>query len=72
MRELAAEVGVCHETVFHILDILYYRKLAARYEISDVQQWHRYAVAQALLNRYQRKDNDYLEQIIAIDETCVL
>ena len=30
-RELAAEVGVCHKTVLHILhDILDYRKLAAR------------------------------------------
>ena len=55
--ELAVEVGVCHKTVLHILhDFLGYRKLAARwiqYEICEVQQWHRYAVAKALLNQYQ-------------------
>ena len=53
-------------------DILRYRKLAARWiphEISEVQQWHRYAVAQALLDRYQREGNDFLERIVAIDET---
>ncbi|PSN56056.1 hypothetical protein C0J52_11816, partial [Blattella germanica] len=44
-RGLAAEVGVCHKTVLHILhDILGYRKIAARWrphEISEIQQWHR-------------------------------
>ena len=51
--ELAVEVGVCHKTVLHILhDILNYYKLAAcwiPHEISEVQQWHCYAVTQALL-----------------------
>ena len=50
-RELAAEVGLCHKTVLLILhDILGYRKLSARWiphEILEVQQWYRYAVAQA-------------------------
>jgi hypothetical protein len=45
--ELAAEVGVCHKTVLHILhDILGYRKIAARWvphTMSEVQQWQRYA-----------------------------
>ena len=42
-RELPAEVGVCHKTVLHILhDILGYRKL---HDISQVQQWQRYAAA---------------------------
>lgn len=63
-RELAAEVGVCHKTVLHILhDILGYRKIAARWiphEISEIQQCHRYAVAQALFNRYQREGDDFL------------
>jgi hypothetical protein len=43
VRELAAEVDVCHKTVFHILhDLLGYRKIAARWvphEITEVQQW---------------------------------
>ena len=54
--ELVAEVGVCHKTVLHILhDILGYQKLAVRWihhEISEVQQWHHYAVAQIFLDRY--------------------
>ena len=72
-RELAAEIGVCHKTVLHILhDILDYRKLAAcwiPHEISQVKQWHRYAVAQALLDRYQRESGDFLGRIIAMDKT---
>ena len=75
-RELAVEVGVCHKTVLHILhDILGYRNLAARWiphEISEVQQWHRYTVAQALLDRYQRECDNFLGRIVAMEETCAL
>ena len=39
------------------------------HEISEVQQWYRYAVAQALLGRYQRKGDDFLGRIGAMDET---
>ena len=72
-HELAAEIGVCHKTVLHILhDILGYRKLAALWiphENSEVQQWHRYPVAQALFDRYQREGDDFLERIVAMNET---
>ena len=61
--ELAAEVGVCHKTVLHILhDSLGYHKLRARWiphEISEVKQWHRYAAAQVLLDRYWREGDDF-------------
>ena len=70
--ELAAEIGVCHKTVLHILHILGYRKLPARWiphEISEVQQWHCYA--QALLVRYQREGEDFIGQNVAKDETRV-
>ena len=70
---LAAEYWVCHRTVLHILqDILGYHKLAARWihhEISEVQKWHRYAVAQAMLDQYQREGDDFLGRIVAMDET---
>ena len=70
-RELAAEDGICHKTVLHILhEILGYSTLAARWiphEISEVQQWRRYAVAQALLDRYLK--DDFLGRIVAMDET---
>ena len=63
-HELAAEVGVCHRTLLHIvLDILGYCKLAAHWiphEISEVQQWHSYAVAQAFLDRCQRECDNFL------------
>ena len=72
-RELAAEVWVYHKTVLHILyDILGYRKLAIRWiphEISEMQQWHRYAIAHFLLDRYQREGDDFLGRIVAIEET---
>ena len=71
--ELAVEVRVCHRTVLHILhDILGFCRLAAHWiphEISAVQQWHSYAVAQALLDRYQREGEDFLELIVAVDGT---
>ena len=64
MHELAADVEVCHKSVFHILhDILGYHKPAESWishEISKVQQWHRYAFAQTLLDRYQRELGDFL------------
>ncbi|PNF43745.1 hypothetical protein B7P43_G13766 [Cryptotermes secundus] len=60
--ELAAEVGVCHKTVLHILhDILGYRKIAAlwvTHTMSEVQQWQHYAFAQ-----------DFLGRIVTLDET---
>jgi len=72
-RELAAEVGVCHKTVLHILhDILGYRKTAAHWvphTLSKVQQWHWYAIAQDLLDRYQREGDDFLGKIVTLDET---
>ena len=72
-RGLATEDGLCHKTVLHILhDILGYRTLAARWiphEIFKVRQWHRYPVAQAFLNRYQREGDDFLWGIVAVDET---
>ena len=73
VRELAVEVRVYHKTVLHILhNILGYCKVAARWiphEISKVQQWNCYAITQALLDLYQRKCDDFLGQIIAMDET---
>jgi len=70
---VAAEVGVCHKTVVHIMhDILGYRKIAAHWvphTLSEVQQWQRYATAQDLLNRYQREDEDFLGRIDTLDET---
>ena len=72
--ELAAEVGVNNRTVLLILhDILRYRTFAARWiphEIFEVQEWYRYAVAQALLDRFQRERYDFLGLIVAMDETC--
>ena len=72
-RGLAAVAGVCHNTMFHIMqNILGCRNIAARWiphEISDLQQWHRYAVAQDLLDRYQREGDEFLGRIVAMDET---
>ncbi|PNF35582.1 hypothetical protein B7P43_G02399 [Cryptotermes secundus] len=73
VRELAAEVGVCHKTVLHILhDILGYCKIAARWvphTMSEVQQWQRYAIAQDLLDRYHKEGDNFLGRIVTLDET---
>ena len=65
--ELVAEVGVFHKTVLHILhDIQGYHILAARWiphEISEVQQWHRYAVTRDLMDQYQRKVMIFLDEL---------
>ena len=67
MHELAAEVRVCYKTVLNNLhDIVGYRKHTARWihhEISELQQWHYYAVAHALLHRYQREGDDILDEL---------
>ncbi|PNF14671.1 hypothetical protein B7P43_G11402 [Cryptotermes secundus] len=71
--ELAAEVGLCHKTVLHILhDILGYRKIPAHWvphAMSEVQQWQRYAISQDLLDWYQREGDDFLRRIVTLDET---
>ena len=36
--------------------------------LSEVQQWQRYAIAQDLLNRYQREGDDFLGRIVTLDE----
>ena len=72
-RELAVEVGLCHKTVLHILhDILRYRKIAARwvpYDLTEVQQWHHYFLAQVLLDWYHRDGDAFLQRVITMDET---
>ena len=69
-RELAAEVREFHKTLLYILHGFWtYRKVSARWilhEISEVQQWHRYAVAQTLLDRWQREGDDFLGRIVAM------
>ena len=61
------------QSMLHVLHvILGYCKIAARwipYEISEVQQWHRYAVTQTLLDRYQREGGDFLGRVVAMDVT---
>ena len=66
--ELAAEVRICYKTVLHILD---YHKLAVHWiphEISEVQQWHCYAVAQVLLDQCRRECNVFLGRIVTMDD----
>ena len=41
-----------------------------RFEISEVQQWHRYAVLVGPV-RYQREGDDFLGRIVAIDEISI-
>ena len=70
--KLTVEDGVCRTTVFHILHILGYRKLTARWiphQIFEVQQCHCYVVAQALLDRYQREGDVSLARIVPNGET---
>ena len=37
--------------------------------LSEVQKWQRYAIAQDLLNRYQREEDGFLGRIVTLDET---
>ena len=39
------------------------------HSLSEVQQWQQYAIAQDLLNRYQREGDDFLGRIVTLDET---
>ena len=56
----------------HLHDILGYCKLAVHWiphEISKVQQCYHYTVALALLDRYQREDDDFRGRIMAMNVT---
>jgi hypothetical protein len=37
--------------------------------MSEVQKWQRYAIAQDLLDRYQREGDDFLGRFVTLDET---
>ena len=69
VRELAAEVWVCHKTMLHILSYCKPETSWIPHEISEVQQGYHYADVQALLDQYRREGDDFLGQIVAMDET---
>ena len=65
--ELVEEVRLCFKTLPHSLhDIVVTAKLQL-HEISKMQQWHRYAIGKALLDRYQREGEDFLRRFVALD-----
>ncbi|KAJ4437343.1 hypothetical protein ANN_17482 [Periplaneta americana] len=72
VRELFIEVGLSHQTEWHILKKnLHMRKIAARWvphNLTETQKWHRYAIAQLQLQRYHNEGNVFLQRIVAIDE----
>ena len=73
VHELAAEVGVCHKTVCHILhDILGYLQTFSTLDT----QWKLWGATMAplcshteLVDWYQRKGNDFLGWNVAMDKT---
>jgi hypothetical protein len=73
VRELSIEVGLGHQTVWHILENkLHMRKIAARWvphNLTEAQKWHRYAVAGLHLERYHNEGDAFLQSIFVIDET---
>jgi hypothetical protein len=73
VRELFIDVGLSHQTVWHILKNKFHmRKAAARWvphNLTEAQKWHRYAVAGLHLERYHNEGDTFLQRIVAIDET---
>ncbi|XP_035212257.1 histone-lysine N-methyltransferase SETMAR-like [Stegodyphus dumicola] len=48
------------------------RKIASRcvpHRLTEVQKWHRYALAGTQLERYRNEGDAFLQRIVAIDET---
>jgi hypothetical protein len=73
-KEIAEALGIYKERVGHIISILGYRKLCARWVhrmLTDDMNAERLCISQELLQRFENEGNRFLYRIITGDETWV-
>lgn len=73
-REIALELGISQERVQHIIQLLNYRKICARWvprQLTDAMKEIRMQTCQNLLERCRREGHDFLHNVATGDESWV-
>jgi len=73
-KEIAVASGISKERVGHIICVLRFRKVCARWVpsmLSDEMKAERVRIFRELLERFEKEDEDILKKIITGDETWV-
>ena len=71
---LADSVGISRERVQHVIHLLGYRKMCARWvprQLTDPMMQRRVEVCKSLMRRYRREKDHFLDNIVTGDETWV-
>ena len=73
-KEIAVALGISKERVGHIVGVLGFRKVCARWVprmLSDEMKAERFCISRELLERFENEGEDFLKKIITGDETWV-
>jgi len=73
-KEIAISLGISKERVGHIIGVLGYRKVCARWVprvLSDEMKAERVCISRELLEHFEKEGGDFLKKIITGDETWV-
>ena len=73
-KEIAIALGISKERVGHIIGVLGFRKVCARWVprmLCDEMKAERVHISRELLERFEKEGEDFLKQIITGDETWV-
>ena len=71
-KEIAVALGISKERVGHIIGVLGFRKVCARWVLCmlyDEMKAERVRISRELLERFEKEGEDYLKNIITDDET---
>jgi transposase len=74
-EEIAHSAGISRESAYRILtERLHKSQIAARlvpHDVSEEQKCRRLEIAQQLLHRFRKEGNEFLQNVVAIDETWI-
>ena len=72
-EEIAHSAGISRASAYRILtERLHKRRIAARWvprDLNEEQKCRRSEIAQQLLHRFREEGNEFLQNVVAIDET---
>jgi len=73
-KEIAVALGISKERVGHIIGVLGFQKVCARWVprmLSDEMKAERFCISRELLERFEKEGEDFVQKIITGDETWV-